>query len=138
MSPRHTAVGILRPILITFGILGIAYLIGGPGLFTPSRFLGFVVVTIVVGITVMCFFGGIYSDEHRHLHVNASVHLTSSASRHPGHADADDEPLAPSALWPVSAVPPGLPWNSGTRSDTPEKVFSFTRRVFRSQDAKRD
>jgi len=76
MSPRHT-VGILRPVLITVAILAIAYLIGGPGLFTPSGLTGLAIVTMVVGVAILFGLRAIQADEHRHL-------TNLRGGRHPG------------------------------------------------------
>ncbi|GEM_PF-6785907 len=135
MTSRHTAARVLRPVLITAGIIAIAYLVGGSGFFTPSSFLGFMLVTIIVGVLLLLLFASIENDEHRHINAIAHIHAESS-TRRTTHAHHD--PPSAHDLWPVSAIPPGLPYGVGMRPDTPDKVYSFTRRVFRNRDMTHD
>ena len=132
MNLRRAAVRVIRPTLIIGGIVGIAYLAGGADFFTPSSLLGFALITIVAGLAILFFLGAVSTQEHRHLDINGHSHRKAPAPPRPRHSDDEYDP---SDLWPVSAVPPGLPYGRGTRADTPDKVFSFTRRVFRNRDA---
>jgi hypothetical protein len=134
MNFRHTGIRVVRPTLVIVGILGLAYLAGGAGFFTPKSFFGFALAAIVVGLSILLFLSAIYSQEHRHLDINARVRRKTLAAGF-RHSDRKRHPPAPSDLLPVSAVPPGLPYGPGTRADTPDNVFSFTRRVFRNRDA---
>lgn len=130
MKPRHAVALVLRPLLITLGILGIAYLLGGPELFTPSGFVGFVLITVVVGIAILCGLGAIH-NEYRHVNATASL-LRRSTPRHrsidiPKARDPTDRKLR------GNYMDTSVPGYYGMRADTPEKVMRFTRRVFRSR-----
>jgi hypothetical protein len=128
VKPGHAAGLVLRPLLIALGVLAIAYVIGGPGLFTPTNFVGFLLFAIVTALAFLCGLGAVH-NEHKHVNATASLSPRNQRSRHSLHNHVHREPPIPFYAYGGSGLPPG--YNS--RPDTPDKVMNFTRRVFRNR-----
>ncbi len=140
MSPRH-AVGILRPVLITVAILAIAYLIGGPGLFTPSGLTGLAIVTMVVGVAILFGLRAIQADEHRHLtqferRTTPRWGASKAIRPQPWLAGMAEEPQAknedsegPRRVEPFHVMG-GIPLLGTVSTRTADNALRFSRRVF--------